>query len=171
MNKFGTMETLSKITVNKAVEAADGFLRLGLPEEAWHELEFLPSALRKSKPVMEARLRVYQALGDWSETAKIARTMTNQSPEETRWWIEWSRALTQQGQPHEARGVLLRAAARHPDNASVNYHLAKLCIAADQREEATRRLKKAFAADPALRAAAKEETDLAQLWEDENRAV
>lgn len=57
------------------LEAAEGYLELGMFSAAWDATEELPPEERASEPVSEIRLRILTALAQWSLGEEIARLL------------------------------------------------------------------------------------------------
>ena len=71
------------------VTAAHGFLELGLPEDAWNELEAIePAARRAELPVLGLRVAIFHALERWGPMAAVCRHLATVQPGELS-WVMW----------------------------------------------------------------------------------
>lgn len=154
------------IEAERAVNAAIGYLNLGMAEEAWEELDSLPPDLIHAWPVVEARIGIFQVLDKWKDARELAESMARRFPEEPAWWLKWAYSLRHESSASEARSVLWEAVQLHPSVAMISYHLACYACALGDKAEAGDRLRRALAIDPRLRATALDDSDLALLWKD-----
>jgi Flp pilus assembly protein TadD len=106
------------------LEAALGYLALGMHQDAWDELESLPPKLRADDSVLELRIQIYQALEKWESARMLAESLAGRCPENVGWWILWAYSLRREKSIQEARAVLLEASKLHPNEALIPYNLA-----------------------------------------------
>ena len=67
---------------HRALEAADGYLYLGMPKEALEEFGGVPQSERKNAPVMLAEIRVLLHLKNWKHAEKLSAKGANLHPDE-----------------------------------------------------------------------------------------
>lgn len=65
--------------------AAIGYLDMGMPQDAWDELESLPPELKDRDPVRDLQIELYQRLGNWESAAMLAESLARRSPENLIW--------------------------------------------------------------------------------------
>jgi lipopolysaccharide biosynthesis regulator YciM len=159
------------VETNRHLLAAQGYIELGMLEDAWDELESLPPELRAHDVVLELRIAIYQCLGKWDSARMLAESLAKRSPEKIHWWIEWACSLRQEQSTEQARKVLMEAVALHPNEVRLPYMLA--CYACDdgQLGAARKLLQTAFSMDATLRRKALDEPDLGPLFEENSLAT
>lgn len=91
------------IHLDDAIEKAEGYLFLGLAEEAWETLEDLSTDTKNNQRVLELRLECLCVLKEWQKAYFLGVGLTVALPESAmiRFWL--SCALAQIGQIKEAR--------------------------------------------------------------------
>ncbi len=93
------------------VSAAHGYLELGLPPEAWNELEAIePPPRRAELPVLGMRVAIYHAPGKWEPMAEVCRHLATVEPAEVGWPM-WLAFATHKTAGVAAARALLGAAA------------------------------------------------------------
>lgn len=148
----------------KLLDAAVGYLYLGLVDEAWEELDSLPPEIRATAPVLEMRIVIYQKLGKWASARIIAESMAAKMPGNQNWWIQWAFCLRREKSVQEARNVLWQAVQFHPASAAIIYNLACYACVLGEIDEAKRQLMKAFALYPDFKLVALDDPDLAAIY-------
>lgn len=150
----------------KRLEAAEGFLALGLPMEAHDEIESIAPEARHLSEVLEVRLGIFQTLERWELVQTVAATLTKRDPQNLRAWLAWTTAERRQGRQDEARRVLSAGiAANSGRNGELWIALACLECDAGNLDRAKDALHKAIDTDGNLRLRALDEPALAPLWE------
>lgn len=150
--------------ISRNLEAALGYLALGMHQDAWDELESLPPELRTDDGVLELRIQIYQGLGKWEPARVLAESLAKRSPENPHWWILWAFSLRREKSVEAARSVLLEAAAVHPDVALIPYNLACYACVLGQIEAAHKLLTIAFSMDVMLKRVALDDPDLDPIF-------
>lgn len=69
-------------SLNARLHAAQGYLGLGLPQDAWDELESIDAKHRGHPRVLKVRLEVARALGQWEVVEALARTLLELEPDD-----------------------------------------------------------------------------------------
>lgn len=69
------------------LEVPMAYLFLGLNEEAWSELDALPSAYQVEGPVYALRIEILQKLEKWEPARVIAESLAGSFPEDAGWWL------------------------------------------------------------------------------------
>ena len=156
--------------LQRHLEAALGYLALGMHQDAWDELESLPPAIRADDTVLELRIQIYQGLGKWKSARILAESLAKRSPENPNWWILWAFSLRREESVEAARAVLLEAAAVHPDVALIPYNLACYACVLGQLESARKLLDVAFSMDGVLKRVALDDPDLDPIFGENSSA-
>lgn len=142
------------------LEAAWGYLVLGMHQDALDELESLPLDLPADDHVLELRIWIYHGLEKWESARSLAESMAKLSPQSPHWWIQWAFSLRREKSVEAARAVLLEAAAAHPDLALIPYNIACYACVLGQIESAHKLLTVAFSMDGMLKRIALDDSDL-----------
>ena len=106
------------------LQAAAGFLELGLPQEANAELESIEAELRSLPPVVALRVQVYEALQAWELMAVCAKQMCVTHPQEPQGYVSLAYATRRAESLERALGILLDAQQLFPQEATILYNLA-----------------------------------------------
>ena len=149
----------------KRLEAAEGFLALGMPMEAHDELESIAPEARHLSEVLEVRLGIFENLERWELVQTVAATLTKRDPQNLRAWLAWKTAERRQGGDDEARRVL-SAGITANSGRNGELWLALACMACDvgNLDRAKDALHKAIDTDGKLRFCALQDPALAPLW-------
>lgn len=116
---------------NKAYfDAAIGWLMLGLPEDALHELERMTPPGRLHPDVLELEWALQAQANRWTEARVVAEALTRVAPERPFGWIHLAYCLRRipGGGLESAWSVLRPAYDRFPQEKIIPYNLA--CYAA-----------------------------------------
>jgi len=146
------------------LQAALGYLELGMHHDAWDELEALPPELRADDTVSELRISIYEAMEKWEPARVVAESLARRCPDNPRWWILWAYSLRREKSVADARAVLMEAAVIHPDFALIHYNLACYSCVEGAVPGATSLLKKAFSMNQDLRMTALDDRDLDPIF-------
>ena len=147
------------------VQAAEGFLELGLLDESATELGEIEPELRSHPDVLAVRLNIYAARDWWPEMAMLARRLVTIQPQEPRWWIHLAGATRNSESVEAARATLLCAAKNHPEEPMIKYKLASYACQLGFVEEAKAYLAEAIRRATGLKASAVDDPDLSPLWD------
>ena len=148
----------------RQLEAALGYLHLGMPEEAHEELDAIPPE-RKTEPlVLRARAFIYCEMKEWESLRDVSAFLVSILPEDSQHWIWLGFAARRCGSIPEAERILLDAVRRHPGEAILYFNLA--CYAAQTARVplARERLAEAIRLDPTITKMAVDDPDLQPLW-------
>jgi hypothetical protein len=146
------------------LNTAAGFLQIGEPMDAWHELEMITPLNRAKTEVLSVRLAVCRALNDWALSEDIARLLIAREPHNVMHVVALAEVMGRREGPVAAAAVYEFAVDRFPDFALLRVSLAVELIKAGQVEDAKRVLKVAFQLDPDLRLVALDHPGLEAVW-------
>ena len=148
------------------LEAAQGWLELGLPLDANEELEKIQPQLRAHPDVLDVRWHIYANAKKWDACVDIANAIVRCAPDRSDGWIHRSFALHEMKRTQEAHDQLLPAADKFPKVWTVPYNLACYCSRLHRFNEAKDWLKKAMGiGGKRVQDAAAADEDLKPLWE------
>ena len=162
------MQTLARILpdmtgLQRRLQAAGGWLDLGLPQEAVQELAGVDDAHRLDFEVLALHVRVCRHLENWTRMLNLGRLLTDVRPHLASGALATAMATRHLHGPDRALGILMDAVEDYPHEAAVYYDLACCEAASGCLDNARLWLKEAFKLAPGLRAAARVDVDLAAL--------
>ena len=101
--------------IKPATDKAEGFLVLGMAEDAWECLEDLPTDAKNHPRVLELRLECLGVLKEWQKTVILGEGLAAALPKsaQIRFWLACG--LTQTGRLEEARKHAKEATRLDPD--------------------------------------------------------
>jgi predicted Zn-dependent protease len=104
--------------------AAEGYLELGMPEEALREFQNLPRDVKLGVEGLSLLMEIHRVEEEWEQMESVAERLWVAEPGNVARWINWAIALRLSNSPSSARVLLLEALDRFPEAAIVHYHLA-----------------------------------------------
>ena len=150
----------------RLLEAAQGWLELGLPDEASKELENITPELREHPVVLRLRWGILVAAKNWEAGLEVANSLIRLVPDDPIGWIGRSYALHEMKRTTEARENLLQVVDKFSVNSTMRYNLACYECQLGHLEQARGWLDKALKLGDAkaMKQAALEDRDLEPLW-------
>lgn len=152
------------------VNAALGWLELGLPGEAAAELVHLPDRLQAHPDVLEVRWAIVAAQQHWDAALGVATALVQAAPKRPTGWLHRAYALrrTPQGGLKQAWNALLPAAERFPKEALIPYNLSCYACQMERLDDARLWLHRALALGQRehVKAMALQDADLRPLWKE-----
>ena len=147
------------------MRAAEGWLDLGLHEEARNEIVDLPARLAGHPHVLTLWWRIYAAIESWEEAFVAASKLVEVDPENPFGWIHRSYALHELKRTAEAAKLLTPALEKFPTEELVPYNLACYACQLGDLETARNMLKAAMTHGGRgdIKARALEDADLVPL--------
>jgi predicted Zn-dependent protease len=106
------------------LQAAHGWVELGNPAEALHELDGLSATAREHPEVLGLRWHIAAKSRDWETALGIAGALVEAMPESPSGWIHRSYCLHELKRTREAWDSLLPLAKRFPKEWLICYNLA-----------------------------------------------
>ena len=140
-----------------------GYLQLGMVDEAAAELRQIPVNERGSTDVLTLRVAVLQEQGRWRALRLAAAELVRRQPTEPASWITWAFATRRSRSVVEAEQILLEAEIRHPKEATIQFNLGCYACLRGDLGEAQRRVRRAIALNGNFRAHARADPDLVAL--------
>jgi len=153
------------ISVLKHLNAATGYLGLGMNMEAWNELEEIDPEKRALPEVLNVRVEVCRALEKWEMMAEIADHLLKAEPEDPGHQIDLAFAIRRVHGEDEAAAVLEQARQIFPQEPLIQYNLACYRAVRGRVAEAKQLLAEAFTLDASLRTTSLDDPDLAGVWD------
>ncbi|HEV7402794.1 MAG TPA: hypothetical protein VGO11_07715 [Chthoniobacteraceae bacterium] len=161
---LGTRNHSHSPEAQRALQAADGYLYLGMAEEALGELVGVPVPEKTNPSVLLAHVRVLLHLKQWSEAESLSGLGTTNHPEEEEFTVQRAFALHQLNQGEQAVEVLLAAPEWIRRTGILHYNLA--CYEARLGDLSTARqcIRAAIQLNAAMKKNARLDPDLQSLW-------
>jgi len=154
------------------LEAAEGWLELGLHLEANKELEQITTQQQDHPDVLELRWHISAKEKKWEVCIDIATAIIKLAPMSSNGWIDRSFALHELKRTQEAYNQLLPVVDRFPKVWTIPYNLACYASVLHQFEEAQKWLEQAMAVDQkTVQHATLDDEDLKPLLEHLGRAI
>ena len=148
---------------DRHLQAAQGYLELGLPLEANEEIENIEPEMKTLSEVLAVRVEIFRVLGEWELMQGVARQLCHQRPDEPQPFISLAYATRRAVGLQEALAVLATVANRFPRCATILFNLACYAAQLGHLDSARARLAEAIKLDEVCRQMALAEPDLAAL--------
>lgn len=145
------------------LQAAAGFLDLGLPLDADEELDQIEPEMRSLSEVLAVRAKIYQELRRWEPMEAVCQQLCRIRPEEPQWVLALATATRYRHGVQEALEVLAPMVGRFPQEPIIHYNLACYAAQLGHLNAARARLAEAIKLDPECRKLALNDSDLAAL--------
>lgn len=136
---------------DRHLQAATGFLELGLPHEADEELDLIELEMRSLSEVLAVRAGVYQALQQWAPMETVCQQLCRLRSDEPQWLVMLAHATHRCRSLQDALGVLVQAAMRFPEEPIIFFNLACYQAQLGYLDAARGRLKEAIKLAPVCR--------------------
>lgn len=143
--------------------AAQGYLELGMVEEALAELSLIDSSCLDDPDLVELRLHIFMQGRRWDEALRAAEELLRISREALPGYIHGAFALHELGRTAEARDLLLKGPSILRNDPTFHYNIGCYEAVLGNREAALLSLKQSFALDDTFRDFARRDPDLVQL--------
>lgn len=148
----------------RALRAADGYLFLGLADEALNELRETPEAERELPEVILAKNRVLLHLHRWKEVEAMAAKAIEVHPDRDEFTVQRAFALHKMKKGDKAMDVLLSAPEWIRRTGILHYNLACYEAQLGDIKTAHQCINVAIQMNEAMRKNAKADPDLEALW-------
>lgn len=145
------------------LQAAVGYLELGMPEDALSALQSLPPHQRMSRSVLEIKLEAEIEAERWNAGADTGRLLCLKDPEDPRFFIRAAHCLHETGDTAAARNWLLTGPTVLIDDPRFHYNIACYHAVLGEHGPAHSHLKRAVELDSHLKEAARDDESLASL--------
>ncbi len=146
--------------VTKTLQAASGWLELGIADEALSELASLPMEVRMQRPALELKLAAQMVGQLWNAAADTARLLCLKAADEPVFFLRAAFCLHETGDTLAACHWLLRGPKTLFEMAVFHYNLACYLWTLGDSVRARSHLHQAITLDDSLLAAARMDRDL-----------
>jgi tetratricopeptide (TPR) repeat protein len=150
----------------RAILAAQGYLELGMAEEALAELSSVPTSESTDPDILELRLHILMQVGNWNEALSCSEELIRLMPEDLPAYIHGAFALHELGRTREARDFLQKGPDSLRKDPTFHYNIGCYEAVLGNRGAALRSLNDSFALDQTYRDFARRDPDLALMRED-----
>ena len=150
----------------RALLAAQGYLELGMAEEALAELSTLSQTDIPDPDIIELRLHILMQAKRWAEALSTAEELRRIHPDALPAYIHGAFALHELGRTTEARDLLLKGPEQLRKDPTFHYNVGCYEAVLGNREAALQSLEQSFALDETYRDFARQDPDLALLREE-----
>ena len=142
------------------MRAATGWLELGLPDEAVHELEMLPPEVQLEQLPLEVKLAAQMQQEEWNAASETARLLCLKVEDEPQFFLRAAYCLHETGDTLAACNLLLRGPKTLFDMAVFHYNLACYLWTLGEGPRAQSHLKQAISMDQSFLESARKDRDL-----------
>jgi predicted Zn-dependent protease len=149
---------------HRALEAADGYLYLGMPKEALGEFAAIPGHERENASVMLAEIRVVLHMKNWKRAESLSARGSDLHPNEDEFTVQRVFALHKLEKGEEAFRILLAAPEWIRRTGILHYNLACYEARLGDINTARRCIDAAIELNSAIKKNARSDPDLAALW-------
>jgi tetratricopeptide (TPR) repeat protein len=146
------------------ISYANGYIELGMYDEALKEINSIPDTDKLKTEVLEAQLNLYSAMKAWGTVIPIARTLAKRNPKNIKWWDIWACATRQVSGYKNASIICAGASAYHPRSAIIKYNLGCYACLDGKLDEAQKLVREAIELDENYGLRALDDVDLRDLW-------
>jgi tetratricopeptide (TPR) repeat protein len=147
------------------LDAAEGYVSLGMYEDANDELESITPDVRHVPEVLNVRIAIYRGTERWHAMAAVAARLVEWNPEIPGWFINLAYATRRTESVERAHHILLRAEKLHPKHGLIQFNLACYEAQLGKLKTAAQHLQQAIKLDANCKAMALADADLEPLWE------
>lgn len=149
--------------LERRILAAQGYVELGLHEEAREELSHLPPFASTRVDVIELNVLCYMGDQRWAEALALTQRLCSLEPGEPGGFIHAAYCLHELGRTAEALDLLARGPAALKTKPVYYYNLGCYLACLGEDEKALNLLKQSFEMDGSLRSHARKDPDLDRL--------
>lgn len=147
----------------RALLAAQGYLELGMVEEALAELAKVETPFLSDPDIVELRLHILMQGRRWSDALAAAEELLRLHQDALPGYIHGAFALHELGRTAEARDLLLKGPSILRQDPTFHYNIGCYEAVLGNRDAALESLKKSFSMDATFRDFAQRDPDLAQI--------
>jgi predicted Zn-dependent protease len=153
----------------RSLLAAQGYLELGMVEEALAELSSFSGPFARDPDIVELRLHIQMQGERWNDALISAEELLRITPDAVPAFIHGAFALHEMGRTSEARDLLLKGPPVLKNDPTFHYNIGCYEAVLGNKESALQSLQLSFSLDETYRDFAKGDPDLTLLHEELNR--
>ncbi len=148
------------MVVTKMLQAAAGWLELGLADEALIELQGLPPEVQALRGPLELKLEAEMAQSQWNSGSETAQLLCMKVTDEPEFFLRAAYCLHETGDSQAACNQLLKGPKALFEMAVFHYNLACYLWTLGEGDRARDHLKRAISMDESFLESAREDRDL-----------
>lgn len=152
-----------KLPSKTHVSYANGYLELGMHQDALEELKKIDPIQRNDRLVLACRLAIHMDLEDWAGIVDVSRELALRNPKEPEWWINWAFGVRRLESLSAAEVILHEALEAFPDEPCIHFNLGCYACVQGRLAKAKDRLLRAIKLAPSLRKSALTDEDFTVL--------
>ena len=149
---------------DRALLAAQGYLELGMVEEALGELSSIGRVAFDDPDIIELRLHILMQGRKWNEAIAAAEELLRMKIDALPAYIHGAFALHELGRTSEARDLLLKGPSVLREDPTFHYNIGCYEAVLGNRDAALESLRQSFAMDKNFREFAQCDPDLVQIF-------
>jgi predicted Zn-dependent protease len=153
----------------RSLLSAQGYLELGMVEEALAELSSFSGPFAQDPDIVELRLHIQMQGERWNDALISAEELLRITPDAVPAFIHGAFALHEMGRTSEARDLLLKGPPVLKNDPTFHYNIGCYEAVLGNKEAALQSLQLSFALDETYRDFAKGDPDLKLLHEELDR--
>jgi len=153
------------VLFKKRLDAVQGYLELGMFEDALAELSAIEADYGPRFELLALRMMTLRAQRRWAEMREVCSVLRETRPEQAESWIWLADATRHSRSLGEAREILREAETMFPANPHVKFQLGCYCCQLGDLEPAMRYVQEAVALDRRWLKVALSDQDVEPLWE------
>lgn len=147
------------------MNAAQGYMELGLLNEGLKELDGLSSEEQRNEYALQLRLLILMRSHDWSEGLKVSETLREVNPALSIGYIHGAFCLHELGETQQAKEMLLAGPESLKGEATFFYNLGCYEASLGNKEDAGKYVRKSIQMNSEFRDIAQHDPDLAPIRE------
>ena len=147
----------------RALLSAQGYLELGMVEDALAELSFIGISGLNDPDIIELRLHILMQGRKWNEAIAAAEELLRIKNDALPAYIHGAFALHETGRTAEARDLLLKGPSLLRKDPTFHYNIGCYEAVLGNREAALQSLRQSFAMDKTFRDFAQRDPDLVRI--------
>jgi len=148
------------MTLERCLLAAQGYLELGMPEEALAELGRLSHDVQIHVDTLLLRLLILMSTRRWRESVEVCETLRRVAPECPAGFFHGAFCLHELGRTSEAKALLMAGPSELANEATYHYNLGCYEAVLGNLDEAVAHIHTSFAMDKKFRDIARIDPDL-----------
>jgi uncharacterized protein HemY len=148
----------------RRLRAAEGYIELGMYEEADSELKQVDPACPALSRVLALKLCTYAGQAKWKLMGAVAKKLTERDPGDVQWPIWWAYAIARGQSVDRAKNVLIQALRNHPNDPTLHYAVGCYESLLHHFSKAKRHVARAIQLDWSLKLIALTDEELEPIW-------
>lgn len=150
-----------------ALLAAQGYLELGMPQDALREFESLPQESRNTIEALTVLKGIHEAMENSEGLTSTGEQLCVIDSDNVERWIDFAIVLSEEVSLESAKELLLEAVDRFPETALLHFHLARFACSLGNLTLAKKHLNRSKKLCPLCRVLAlTDESDFLPIWAD-----